>query len=92
MIEAGGGAYYFAKVSIDADKKERFENQQKRQRLAASFEKQSMQAKPPKSKEAHDKQYPASLVAGEQEQSKTKERSKYEPSEVYRTRKGDRFS
>ena len=81
-MKAGGGTYYFAKRSIDADKKERWESQQKRKQLAASFESRSMQSKSSKAKDAH----------GEQEDAKTKERSKFEPTEVYRAKKGDRFS
>ena len=99
MTVAGAGAYYFAKKSIDADKKTRFEDQQRRRQMAASLENQEMYSRPPTKRDANKKGDNAASPSTEgmdeaapASQSKTKSRSKYEPTEVYRTRKGDRFS
>ncbi|KAI9675855.1 MAG: hypothetical protein M1829_003281 [Trizodia sp. TS-e1964] len=69
LIVAGGGAYYFAKRSIIADRAERHEAEMRRQRLAEACENASRHG------------------AG-----KGKEKSKYEASEPFRAKKGDRFS
>ena len=100
---AGGGAYYFAKRSINADKKARHEAEMKRRRLTESFELNS-KAPPPKEKHrkaadptsspsteaSHDPASTRHLPKGEAQ--KTREKPKYEASEPFRARKGDRFS
>ena len=102
-LSAGGGAYYFAKRSINADKKARHEADLKRRRLTESLE-LSSKAPPPKEKRrkavdhtsspsteaSHD---PAPIGhAPESETRKALEKPKYEASEPFRARKGDRFS
>lgn len=103
MILAGGGAYYFAKRSINADKKARHEADMKRRELLLSAG-PDVEAAPPKKKKrkavdnmsspsneaSHD---PApTRHAPEHESQLLREKSKYEASEPYRSRKGDRFS
>ncbi|PSN74401.1 hypothetical protein BS50DRAFT_478119, partial [Corynespora cassiicola Philippines] len=94
LIVAGGGAYYFAKKSINADRAAKAEAD--RQKRIAQYQLE----------QAHfgDK-YPAPPRASNPSQEASKdpaptrhapedeaERSKYEAREVFRSRKGDRFS
>ena len=105
-MAAGGGSYYFAKRSVNADKKARHEADVKRRRLTESLEFDSgAQSSPRNSQKAQDYAGSPSGEAGAAGQDSAatthppangrpnlKERSKYEPSEPYRTKKGDRFS
>lgn len=100
---AGGGAYYFAKRSINADRAARHEADLKRRRLTESLE-YSAKAAPPRqhqhksadhagspSMEASDDPAPTRHgreIEGQQPQ----EKSKYEASQPFRAKKGDRFS
>lgn len=100
---AGGGAYYFAKRSVNAERKARHEAELKRRRLSESLEFSSRQptnndsyrrtdghAGIPSSEVSLD---PApTMHAPEKDVKKPRERSKYEASEPFRARKGDRFS
>ena len=99
--KAGGGAYWAAKRSINADKKAHHEAEMRRRRLTESLEYSA-----PHSKDAHHKgidhaSNPSTEAshdpaptrhAPENEGQRVKEKSKYEASEPYRSRKGDRFS
>ena len=103
---AGGGSYYFAKRSINADKKARHEADMKRRHLTESLEYSAMvqpsyqkdhhkgtgQATSP-SKEASASHDPA-LTAHTLDDTDPviEEKSKFEPSKPYRAKKGDRFS
>lgn len=95
---AGGGAYYFAKKSINADRAERHAEDQRRRRLAKSLDgrptstphPQADVAGSPSQEASHD---PApTRHAPENEHQRVKEKSKYEASEPFRSTKGDRFS
>lgn len=100
---AGGGAYFFAKRSINADKKARHEADLKRRRLTESLE---LSSKSPSTKEKRRKAVdhtssPSSEASHdpaptrhevEVEAQKAREKPKYEASEPFRARKGDRFS
>ena len=100
---AGGGAYYFAKRSINADKRARHEAEMKRRRLTESLELNS-KVPPPKEKRrkvidhtsspsteaSHDPAPTGHILDGEKK--KALEKPKYEASEPFRARKGDRFS
>jgi len=103
---AGGGAYYFAKRSINADRAARHEADMKKRRLQQSLEYSSKQAsnqskQNPKpttkgsdhagspSAEASDDPAPTRHAPDEKGGGK---KSKYEASEVYRSKKGDRLS
>lgn len=100
---AGGGAYFFAKRSINADKKARHEADMKRRRLTESLE-LSSRASPPKEKRrkaidhtsspsteaSHDPAPTRHLLEGETQ--KAPEKPRYEASEPFRAKKGDRFS
>ncbi|MCJ1480543.1 hypothetical protein MMC06_000698 [Schaereria dolodes] len=103
LIAAGGGAYFFAKRSINADKKARHEADMKRRRLVESLEYSASHTPP---KEHHHK---ATDHAGnpseeattdpaptrhppENEEQRIMEKSKYEASQPFRAKKGDRFS
>ncbi|KAL8738076.1 MAG: hypothetical protein Q9181_001100 [Wetmoreana brouardii] len=101
-LQAGGGAYYFAKRSINADKQARHEADMKRRRLTQSLDSGTTQpvskehrkrpdhAGSPSTEASHD---PAPTshtpVTGS---SKAQEPSKYEAAVPYRARRGDRFS
>ncbi|KAL9121567.1 MAG: hypothetical protein Q9187_001871 [Circinaria calcarea] len=105
LIVAGGGSYYFAKRSINADKRARHEAGMKRRRLIESLEHSGStqpvhrrkelyrgadNASSPSTEASHD---PApTRHAPENAGQQANEKSKYEPSEPYRTKKGDRFS
>ncbi|KAL9594442.1 MAG: hypothetical protein Q9219_007035 [cf. Caloplaca sp. 3 TL-2023] len=102
LIVAGGGAYYFAKRSINADKAARHEADMKRRRLSESFE-YSAKKEPPKahhrevdhagspSTEASHDPAPTNH-SSDNGRSKAPEQSKYEAVVPYRARRGDRFS
>jgi hypothetical protein len=119
---AGGGAYYFAKKSINADRAARFEADQKKQaqlrRLEASSafsertptnkstSRKSPDAQTGQSSSATNKGLdhagsPSSEISEDaapvghapvNQEQKVREKSKYEASEPYRSKKGDRFS
>ena len=99
---AGGGAYYLAKRSINADKKARHEEDMRRRQLAQSFEFTKTAPQTPKKKKALDNTAsPASEAshdpaptqhAPEHEEQNVIERSKYEASVPYKSKRGDRFS
>lgn len=104
-VIAGGGAYYFAKKSINADRMERFEADQKRRRAQEAYEysathKQSSSATngAPRSdnsgspsQEANSDPAPT-RHAPHTEGQQVREKSKYEAAEPFRARRGDRFS
>lgn len=103
LAVAGGGAYYFAKRSVNAERKARHEADMKRRRLSDSLESSSRpsnhkgnhrraadNAGSPSTEASHD---PAPTKhAPENDGPKAQEKSKYEASEPFRTKKGDRFS
>lgn len=90
LIAAGGGAYYFAKRSINKDRQERADAELERRR---QLERLQYGAPPPaKRSDGHaspgkDSQYDVS-PGTEQHVGK----SKYESNEPFRSKKGDRFS
>ena len=101
---AGGGSYYFAKRSINAEKKARHEDDLRRRRQRESLEYGTLSSSAPRkerhrssdhsgnpSAEASDDPAPTRHVPENEKQS-AKEKSKLEPSEPYRARRGDRFS
>ncbi|KAF2703399.1 hypothetical protein K504DRAFT_463464 [Pleomassaria siparia CBS 279.74] len=132
LIAAGGGAYYFAKKSINADRAAKAEAEQRKRIAQYQLEAQLLHASnnsgsPPKpsslpptnrskasvsdelkkrgdqdwrqqTDDAGQPSQEASMDpaptrhAPEDEAQKTQEKSKYEASDVYRQRKGDRFS
>ncbi|KAI1005405.1 hypothetical protein K3495_g2810 [Podosphaera aphanis] len=87
LCVAGGGAYYFAKKSINADKMARFEAEQKRKRQQDSLEYSARASSNSNGnlnhKETHEHH---------SESPKEVEKSKYEPEKPFRSLKGDRFS
>ncbi|KAI4143569.1 MAG: hypothetical protein LQ340_006956 [Diploschistes diacapsis] len=99
---AGGGAYYVAKKQVNANRQAEYEAQLKRQRLYASFEeRESSKPAPSHKKDFHKGSDHSGSPSGEastdpaptsHQTNSPKPKSKYEPSEVYRSRKGDRFS
>ncbi|KAH0541763.1 hypothetical protein FGG08_003785 [Glutinoglossum americanum] len=103
LIAAGGGAYYFAKRSINEDRQARFDKDQQRRRMTSSLEYSNTDGAPRHSsaaQSAHDASQARSDVTGSQnwdaskenELSVATEKSKYEASQPYRSKKGDRFS
>ncbi|MCJ1467282.1 hypothetical protein MMC07_005906 [Pseudocyphellaria aurata] len=94
LAVAGGGAYYFAKRSVNADRKARHEADMKRRRLADSLEASARQSNHKEShrntsEASHD---PNSTKHPENDRPRVQEKSKYEASEPYRAKRGDRFS
>ncbi|MCJ1335906.1 hypothetical protein MMC09_001180 [Bachmanniomyces sp. S44760] len=110
-LQAGGGSYYFAKKSVNADRAARHEEDLRRRRLTEHLEFDARSVTPPKpraprssgsdgisvdhagrpSNEASLDPAPISH-APQSEKHAVRERSKYEASEPYRAKKGDRFS
>jgi hypothetical protein len=86
LILAGGGAYYFAKRSINADREERAAMNERR-RQAQRPARSSFQDRPSPSQEGGADPAP---VTHAQEDMAAK--GKYEAAEPFRSRKGDRFS
>ncbi|KAI9822588.1 MAG: hypothetical protein M1827_000307 [Pycnora praestabilis] len=98
LVVAGGAAYYFAKKSINADRAERHAADMKRRRLTQSLEHSAPHLPPPHtdtagstSQEASHDPAPTNHAPGHNGQ-KINKKSKYEASEPFRARKGDRFS
>ena len=104
--KAGGGSYYFAKKSINADKKARHEADMKRRHLTESLE-YSASTKPAHRKvhhtaadhaaspstEASATHDPTPIVhAPEVRDQQVEEKSRFEPRQPYRGKRGDRFS
>lgn len=101
---AGGGAYYFAKRSINADKKARHEADTRQRQAILAASSTTIPPHPPKQKkrkaldhtgnpsaEASDDPAPTQH-APEPEGLQVQEKSKYEAKVPYRSKKGDRFS
>ncbi|KNG51847.1 putative SET-like protein [Stemphylium lycopersici] len=109
LIVAGGGAYFFAKRSINADRAQKAEmDRQKRARIYAL--EQGLETSQPPTTPLNPTARPGSTrseanpsMQANQDPAPTRhapmdegqrvgEKSKYEASDVYRSRKGDRFS
>jgi hypothetical protein len=102
---AGGGAYYFAKKQINADRAARYEAELKKKQMQQSLEyagvgngsgttnggpaRADLSASP--SQESTLDPAPTSH-APDTEGQRLREKSKYESSEPFRSKKGDRFS
>ncbi|KAI6246885.1 hypothetical protein HI914_05208 [Erysiphe necator] len=93
---AGGGAYYFAKKSINADKMARFEAEQKRKRFQNSIDHPSTKTTTQHSDNSQDCKgnLSSTKIKPDSESGKEAEgeKSKYEPVQPFRSLKGDRFS
>ncbi|MCJ1394516.1 hypothetical protein MMC18_007454 [Xylographa bjoerkii] len=97
---AGGGSYYFAKRSINADRASRHEADMRRKRLTEQLEFNAMHESATKTiNKAADHAASPSGEASEdpapterQPAPEKTAKSKYEPKELYRAKKGDRFS
>jgi hypothetical protein len=106
---AGGAAYYFAKKSINEDRANRFEAEQRRRRIQESLEYNARteptsssgsktNGGPPRSDSTGSPSQEATLDpaptrhAPHTEGERVREKSKYETSEPFRAKKGDRFS
>ncbi|KAI9863584.1 MAG: hypothetical protein M1813_003607 [Trichoglossum hirsutum] len=104
MILAGGGAYYLAKRSINEDRQARFDKEQRRRRMTSSLEHSSADSAPRgSSADPHNTSRVSSNVSGNPgrdasdrnalgNERRVTEKSKYEASEPFRSKKGDRFS
>ncbi|RDW95134.1 hypothetical protein BP5796_00897 [Coleophoma crateriformis] len=104
---AGGSSYYFAKKSINEDRKNRFEAARQRKQMQESLEYSNVHADTT-AKESSEKNggplhaqlSPSQEVidpaptrhAPNTEGQRVAEKSKYEASEPYRAKKGDRLS
>ena len=124
LIAAGGGAYYFAKKSINADRAARTAVDRERNSQQVRFREQEMQADLARSSKpsytptsisstaraqnantavmGDDTAHPSQEASGldpaptrhapETESQRVAEKSKYEATEVWRSRKGNRFT
>ncbi|RAL61583.1 hypothetical protein DID88_009621 [Monilinia fructigena] len=108
LCVAGGSAYYFAKKSINADRAARFEADQKRKRQQEALEYSgktggyagsATNGEPARSDTVGSPSQEVSTIepaptrhAPEGEGQRVREKSKYEPVEPFRSKKGDRFS
>jgi len=104
LVVAGGGSYYFAKKSINADRQARHEADMRRKRVTESLERNASSAQSRRNEYQKGADH-AGSPSGEAGQdpapsshgpeggaAPAKAKSKFEPSEPYRTKKGDRFS
>lgn len=102
---AGGGAYYFAKKQINADRAARYETELKKKQLQQSLEytgvgneRSNTNGGPPRSDHSASPSQESTLDpaptshAPDTEGQRLREKSKYESSEPFRSKKGDRFS
>ncbi|CZT21249.1 uncharacterized protein RCC_07112 [Ramularia collo-cygni] len=97
LIVAGGGSYYFAKRSINADREERAHAEEMRrqnaekQRVAEAMARSSNMAKKAKRKSDHPS--PSDEAGGDPAAVEHEiPQSKFAASEPYRSKRGDRFS
>ncbi|KAL0636829.1 hypothetical protein Q9L58_004187 [Maublancomyces gigas] len=86
LIVAGGGAYYFAKIQINADRREKYLKRVAKQQYNDSLVDYDDPAGSSVRERIADQ---ASAIHGSQA---GQDESKFEASGVYRTRRGDRFS
>ncbi|CAF9922919.1 MAG: hypothetical protein HETSPECPRED_005188 [Heterodermia speciosa] len=105
LICAGGGAYFLAKRSINADKKARHEEDMQRRLAIQNIDAATTTTQPPKKKKkgknVDNTASPASEASHdpaptrhtpEHEAQNEIGKSQYEASVPYRSKKGDRFS
>lgn len=105
VLLAGGGAYYFAKKSINADRAARFEAEQRKKQIQQSLEYSNGQGStshtnggPVRSDHSGSPSHESTLDpaatshAPHTEGQRLREKSKYETGEPFRSKKGDRFS
>ncbi|KAF6218932.1 hypothetical protein HO133_005475 [Letharia lupina] len=104
-LDPGGGAYVFAKRSVNADKKARHEEEMKRRRLKDALDAE-FYAKPPSPKQGHKRPHdhansPSTEASHdpaptehplENGGTKDQEEARYVASKPYKSKKGDRFS
>ena len=105
MLQAGGGAYVFAKRSVNAEKKARFEEELKRRRLKDALDIE-FYAKPPSPTQGrrtpHDRVNSPSTEAShdsaptehplEDGGHRVQEEENYLATKPYKSKKGDRFT
>jgi hypothetical protein len=102
---AGGGAYYFAKRSIRADRNARHEADMKRRHRNEALEQSTIRSSPwvgqedqatknsdHSSNEARSHQTASTIHQSDVDLSTAGEKSKYVATEPYRRKQGDRFS
>ena len=96
-IETAGGAYYFAKKSINNDRQSRFENELKRKAKLAAQESEYRRFSSPRddthSPSTEAQRDPAATRhEPSSEAERVLEKGKYEAAEPFRPPKGNRFS
>ncbi|CAG7557979.1 unnamed protein product [Fusarium equiseti] len=98
LCVAGGGAYYFAKQQINADRQAKMDAHRKKRQMIHNLEVEQDSGAPPRDDHAFS---PSTEIAQDPaptrhapatEDQRINEKSKYESSSVYRSPKGDRFS
>jgi len=100
LCVAGAGAYYFAKTQINEDRAARHKKDQQRQQMIAQLEAEEAFKRPSAAKmdHAHSPSLEANVDpaptrhAPTNERDQVLEKSKYEASEPFKSKKGDRFS
>ncbi|KAH7246410.1 hypothetical protein BKA59DRAFT_477879 [Fusarium tricinctum] len=98
LCVAGGGAYYFAKQQINADRVAKMEAHRKKRQMIENLEYTEGVGSPARtdstgspSQEASNDPAPTRHAPATEAQ-RVGEKSKYESNQVYRSPKGDRFS
>lgn len=103
LCSAGAGAYVVAKKSVNADRQKRWEEDQRKRQLNASYEAEYRKSLvsnggAPRNDSSGSPSQEANLDpaptrhAPESEGQRVREKSKYETSEPFISTKGDRFS
>ncbi|KAF2090751.1 hypothetical protein K490DRAFT_53709 [Saccharata proteae CBS 121410] len=101
LIVAGGGAYYFAKKNINAERAEKAAADRRRKEMQIRLEHGDMTASSGNAASADSASNPSQEAsadpaptrhAPETQGQQVFEKSKYEASDPFRSRKGDRFS
>lgn len=93
LILAGGGAYYFAKRSINADREERAAmNERRRQAMRPARPSDFAQSSQISDRPSPSQEGGADPAPVSHAQEDMSSKGKYEAAEPFRSRKGDRFS
>ncbi|KAM0723482.1 hypothetical protein Q7P37_000469 [Cladosporium fusiforme] len=97
LILAGGGAYYFAKKSINADREERAAAMERRRLSSRPLRSSDLGPSSKASSGVQDRPSPSQEGAADpapvtHAQEDMSAKGKYEAAEPFRSRKGDRFS
>ncbi|KIW07317.1 uncharacterized protein PV09_02167 [Verruconis gallopava] len=100
LIAAGGGAYYFAKQHVNADREEKYRQMQERRAMNARYAELERSQHASALNGSDHASHPAMEASADPAPTRhapttqgqqVEEKSKYEASEVWRSKKGDRL-